>query len=172
MRSALLVLTLGYLMLAAETAWGLGLQVGLVRLDGVVPLIVWYGLRHPLPGGLLPVLGLALVAETFSYVPVGLYTLAYASGYLVVRYVEAQVMQQPLWQQALLVAFIGVVVMVILLTGSGAAELVWPWGICQALLYGLTAPIWFGFFYRVEACLPDRRRTFAFKEPGHNSRGG
>jgi len=111
-----------------------------------VPLVAWYGLQHPLPGGILAVLGLGILSEQMSAMPDGLYVLAYAGEYLMVRYILNHIVFTAAWQKMMLVSFLSIEVVAVLLIGSSAAELLWPWGFAQALLNGITAPFWFFVF--------------------------
>lgn len=143
MRSGFFVIFSGFVLLLLETAWGPGVQFGLIRPDGLVALLVWHALRSRLPEGILPVLGLGVLTETFTVLPWGLYILAFVGGYLAVRYVANQVMCVYFWQQMLMVLFVSVGSLVILLTGSGVADLFWPWGLIQAVINSLMCPVLF-----------------------------
>ncbi len=153
MRKGLVVIFLGYILLLIETALGDMFQFGLIRLDGIVPLIAWYGLNHGLPGGILPVLGLGVLSDPLSGLPAGLYSLGYAGEYLMIRYIVNHAKCAAPWQQMLLVSFVSIEVVTVLLTGSGAAEIIWPWGLIQALINGITAPLWFVVFDKAGADL-------------------
>jgi len=146
-----LVVFMGYFLLLFETAWGPVLQLGPVRPDGLVALVVWHGIRCSLPEGLLAVLALGVVVEPFTSLPVGLYPFAYAGGYLLVRYVSDHVILTERWQMMLLVFFVSTEVLVIILTGGGNADLFWPWGLGQAFLNGLLTPMFFLLFDTVSA---------------------
>jgi hypothetical protein len=143
LRSGFFVIFSGFVLLLMETAWGPGVQFGLIRPDGLIALLVWHALRSRLPDGILPVLGLGILTEAFTILPWGLYILAYAGGYLAVRYVVSHVMCVYLWQKMLMVSFVSVGFLVIVLTGSGVADLFWPWGLIQAILNGLICPAFF-----------------------------
>ncbi len=150
----------GYLILLLETAWGLGLQVGPVRLDGLCALVTWYGLGSPMPGGLLTALGLGVLAEPFSSLPGGLYIVSFSGAYMLVRYIHSHVVYPPLWQQVLLAGFISIGVETVLLVGSGATDLLWPWGFLQALLNGLTYPFWSRLFQSTEKLMAKLQAEF------------
>jgi len=145
-KKALLVICLGYILLLIETTLGLPFHFGHIQLDGLVPLIAWYGIQHPLPGGILAVLGLGILSEQMSAMPYGLYILVYAGEYLMIRYILNQIVCAAAWQQMMLVSFLSIEIVAVLLIGSGAAELLWPWGFAQALLNGIIAPLWFFVF--------------------------
>jgi cell shape-determining protein MreD len=153
LKKALVVIFFGYILLLIETALGFPFQSGQIRLDGLVPLIAWYGLQHPLPGGILAVLGLGILSEQMSAMPDGLYALAYAGEYLMIRYILNHILCAATWQQMMLVSFLSIEVVAVLLIGSGAAELLWPWGFAQALLNGVFAPFWFFVFNKTNSVI-------------------
>ncbi|MEA1867976.1 MAG: hypothetical protein U9N19_07760 [Thermodesulfobacteriota bacterium] len=152
-KKALLVIFFGYVLLLIETAMGFPFQLGQIRLDGLVPLVAWYGLQHSLPSGILAVLGLGILSEHMSAMPVGLYILAYAGEYLMIRYVLNHIVCAAAWQQMLLVSFLSIEVVAVLLIGSGAADLLWPWGFAQALLNGVFSPFWFFVFNKANSVI-------------------
>ncbi|MCK4426062.1 MAG: hypothetical protein KAV69_04880 [Deltaproteobacteria bacterium] len=119
----------------------------------MVPLIAWYGLQYSLPGGILAVLGLGILSEQLSAMPAGLYALAYAGEYLMIRYILNHIVCAAAWQQMILVSFLSIEVVAVLLIGSGAAELMWPWGFAQALLNGILAPFWFFVFDKANSVI-------------------
>jgi len=159
LRDGLVTILLGYSLLLIETTWGPVLQLGQVRLDGLVSLVAWYGLYHSLPEGIIPILILGIFCEALSGLPTGLYLLVYTSEYLTTRYILNHVVCITVWQQMLLVSFVSIEVMAVLLIGSGAAELMWPWGFGQTLLNGITAPLWFFVFDKIRSTytIKDRR---------------
>ncbi len=166
MKKALVVIFLGYVLLLIETAMGFPFQLGQIRLDGLVPLVAWYGLQYSLPGGILAVLGLGILSEQMSAMPVGLYVLAYTGEYLMIRYVLNHIVCAAAWQQIMLVSFLSIEVVAVLLIGSGAAELLWPWGFAQALLNGVLAPFWFFVFNKANSIISSEDMWFGVKE--HN----
>ncbi len=158
MRDGLITILLGYTLALIETTWGPLLQFEQVRLDGLVSLVVWYGLDHPLPGGIIPVLILGFLCEQLSGLPAGLYPLVYVSGYLITRYILNHVVCVTIWQQMLLVSFVSIEVIAVLLVGSGAVELIWPCGIGQILLNSIMAPLWFSVFDRIRSIYSEKDR--------------
>ncbi|MEA3385576.1 MAG: hypothetical protein U9Q89_03895 [Thermodesulfobacteriota bacterium] len=156
MKKALVVIFFGYVLLLIETALGFQFQLGQIRLDGLVPLVAWYGLQYPLPGGILAVLGLGILSEQMSAMPVGLYVLAYAGEYLMIRYILNHIVCAAAWQQMMLVSFLSIEVVVVFLIGSGAAELLWPWGFAQAMLNGVLASFWFFVFNKANSFISVR----------------
>lgn len=129
------------------------IQFGQIRLDGLVALVAWHALSNPLPGGLLTVLGMGMLCESVSVLTNGIYILTFSSAYLIVRYILNHVIYPPVWQQILLVAFISMIVVTATQIASGATELVWPWGVAQAFLNGITAPVWFKTFDWLILCI-------------------
>ena len=146
MKKVFVVIFFGYVLLLIETALCFPFQLGQIQLDGLVPLVAWYGLKHSLPGGILSILGLGILSEQMSAMPDGLYTLAYAGEYLMIRYILNHIVCVAAWQQMMLVSFLSIEVVAVLLIGSGAGEFLWPWGFAQALLNGVLAPFWFFVF--------------------------
>lgn len=134
----------------------------MIRPDGLMALVVWCGIKTPLPNGLAAILGLGLIAEAFTVTSRGLYIISFTTGYLMVRYILSHVITPYLWQRMFLVAFASTVCLTVLLTGSGDAELVWPWGILQAILNGILSPLYFFLFDKILACadyfIPTRKK--------------
>jgi len=153
LKKALIVIFFGYILLLIATALGFPFRSGQIRLDGLVPLVAWYGLQHPLPGGILAVLGLGILSEQMSAMPDGLYALAYAGEYLMIQYLLNHIVCATAWQQMMLVSFLSIEVVAVLLIGSGAAELLWPWGFAQALLNGILTPFWFFVFDKANSLI-------------------
>ena len=129
-----------------------------------MPLVAWYGLQHPLPGGILAVLGLGILSEQMSAMPDGLYALAYAGEYLMIQYLLNHIVCATALQQMMLVSFLSIEVVAVLLIGSGAAELLWPWGFAQALLNGALAPFWFFVFDKTNSVIFSEDKWLGVKE--------
>lgn len=162
MNTFIVILT-GYLLILIETTlWPISLT-GLIRPDGLIALVVWCGIKAPLPNGLTAILGLGLIAEAFTVISKGLYIISFTIGYLMVRYILNHVITPYLWQRMLLVTFISIVCLAVLLTGSGNAELIWPWGILQAVLNGMLSPLYLLLFDKILRLayyfVPDRKKT-------------
>jgi cell shape-determining protein MreD len=164
LKKGLIAIFFAYILLLIETALGPLFQFGQIRLDGLVPLIAWYGLQYSLPGGILAVLGLGILSEQLSAMPAGLYTLAYAGEYLMIRYILNHIVCAAAWQQMILVSFLSIEVVAVLLIGSGAAELMWPWGFAQALLNGILAPFWFSVFDKANSVIISEGLRLGVKE--------
>ncbi len=150
MRRAFLFLLTGYLLMVSETAWGNELQVGFVRIDGLLALIVWYAIRHPVAEGIMPVCLLGFMSTPLSALPSWSFVAGYALVYLTVRYIQFHVLELLMWQQMLIVMFTSLQAVIILTIVGGDVGLVWPWGIGQAILNGITAPVWFFLFNRMD----------------------
>ncbi len=146
MKKTLILVFWGYLLLLFQTSWGPVFQWGLVRLNGLVPLVVWYGFGVPMPGGLLAALALGVLCEPFSSIPGGLYIVAFSGAYLLVRYIHDHTIFLVLWQRCLVAVFVSIGVQTVLLLGSRAMDLLWPWALIQAALDGLTYPLWSRLF--------------------------
>ena len=145
-RDYIFFLALGFLLLVTESALGDMASFYGVRIDGVYALLVWFGVRVPMPEGLTPVLLLGVMAEGLTALHPGLYIGAYALAYLMVRYVVRHLMYTSMLHRILLVLFVSMNGTVIILAGGGRAELVWPWGVMQTVLNGLCAPFFLIFF--------------------------
>ena len=163
MKKAFVVILFGYVLLLIETALGFPFQLGQIKLDGLVPLVAWYGLKHSLPGGILSILGLGILSEQMSAMPDGLYTLAYAGEYLMIRYILNHIVCVAAWQQMMLVSFLSIEVVAVLLIGSGAGEFFWPWGFAQALLNGVLAPLWFLVFDKANSVFSNEDNLLGVK---------
>ncbi len=168
-------LLLGFLLLSAETALGRTASVYGVRIDGIYALIVWFGIRVPMPDGLTPVLLLGVMAEGLTALHPGFYIGAYTLAYLMVRYVVRHLMYTSMLHRILLVLFVSMNGTVIILAGGGHAELVWPWGVMQTALNGICAPFFFLFFNWLYDTIisqdeyPDARATNAhFRHKGNS----
>ncbi len=150
MRKAFFFLLTGYLLMVFETAWGNELQVGFIRLDGLLALIVWYALRHTVAEGFIPVCLLGLIAASLSALPPWIFVMDYAVVFLMVRYIQSHVLELMMWQRMLVVMFTSLQAVTILMIVAGDIGLVWPWGIGQSILNGITSPIWFFLFDRMD----------------------
>ncbi|MGQ9500172.1 MAG: hypothetical protein ACUVQ6_07480 [Dissulfurimicrobium sp.] len=144
-----IIIFTGYLLILTETTlWPISLT-GLIRPDGLMALVVWCGIKTPLPDGLTAILGLGLIAEAFTITSKGLYMISFTIGYLMVRYILSHVITPYLWQRMLLVSFVSTICLAVLLTGSGNTDLIWPWGIAQAILNGVSSPLYFLLFDKI-----------------------
>ncbi|RUM92576.1 MAG: hypothetical protein DSZ23_00720 [Thermodesulfatator sp.] len=146
MTDIICILVLGYLSAVFQSGAGFFLQVGYVRPDAIPALICWFSLRQELPQGIAGILLLSFIVSAFSIIPFYVFPLSYLIGYLTVRYIVSNVLEITNWQVYLLVGFVSIEIIVIQLAGSGNAELVWPWGLIQALLNMATAPLFVFFF--------------------------
>ncbi len=159
MKTGLFVILLGYILLLFECTIGSCIQYGPIRLDGLIPLVVWYGFHEKLPDGLITILLLGLLADTFTCAPLGLFVSALCVGYLLALYISSQIQYPNWWQQSLLVWFISAAIIVILMVGTKATGLIWPFGLLSALVVGCLSPIWFAFFDWLYSVLPEKRHS-------------
>lgn len=146
MKDTLFFLLLGYALLIMESALGNMASVWSMRVDGIFTLIVWFGVRVPMPEGFTPVLILGVMAEGLTALHPGLYVGSYILAYLMVRYVVNHLMYTSILHKVLLVLFVGMNSTVIILAGSGNVEMVWPWGAAQTMFDGMCAILFFPFF--------------------------
>jgi hypothetical protein len=123
-----------------------GIKSGYIALDIIIPFLVWWAMRTPLPAALLDTVAAAVLAELLSAMPPGLLIFSWATACLSTRYITGYITEPGTWQQMFIVAFVSMETTVILQTGSGAIELVWPWGILQVFLNAATAPLFFKIF--------------------------
>ncbi len=149
---------LGYAAAVFESSAGAFLQVGLVRLDALAALLCWFSLRQETLYGSIFILLFSLLLSTFSVLPVYVFPLSYLLGFFTVRYIAANVLELAPWQIYLITGFVSMEISVIQLVGSGNAELVWPWGLFQAVVNVFTAPVFMFIFNRVEALLRKLRK--------------
>lgn len=146
MKDTLFFLFLGYALLIMESAIGSTTSVYGMRVDGIFALIVWFGVRVPMPEGFTPVLILGVMAEGLTALHPGFYIGSYVLAYLMVRYVVSHLMYASILHKILLVLFVSMNGTVIILAGSGHVELVWPWGVAQTVFNGMCAILFLPFF--------------------------
>ncbi len=152
------LLIAGYLAAAFQSSAGAFLQVGLIRIDAMAALLCWYGLRQEAPQGVIAVAFLGLLISAFSIIPAYVFPLSYLMGFLTVRYIVSNVLELSKWQVYLVTGFVSMEISVIQLAGSGNVDLFWPWGLLQALLNVITAPLFMFIFDRMQAVLRKLRR--------------
>lgn len=148
----------GYIFILLETAWGNGLQVGMARIDFLVPLVAWYGFKTPLPEGLFLVLTLGILAEPFTVLPGGIQITVLVSAYLLIRYISGHIPGLRCWHKVPVVGFVAAESQILEMLLSGAAQYIWPWGVIQGGLAALIFPFlmlllefWEGLFSRFTA---------------------
>ena len=149
---------LGYMAAVLQSSAGALLQVGLVRLDALTALLCWYSLRRDALYGSVFVVVFGLLISSFSIIPAYVFPLSYLLGFLTVRYIVSNVLELSSWQVYLMTGFVSMEISVVQLAGSGSADLVWPWGVLQALVNVLTAPVLMAVFDRIEALLKKLRK--------------
>ena len=149
MKDTLFFLIFGYILLVMESAMGNMMSVWNMHIDGIFALIVWFGVRVPMPEGFTPVLVLGVMAEGLTALHPGFYIGSYILAYLMVRYVVSHLMYTSILHKIFLVLFVSMNGTVIILAGSGHAELVWPWGVAQTLFNGICAILFLPFFDRL-----------------------
>ena len=158
MREILFFIITGYVLLVMESSLGITGSHG-IRLDGLFSLLVWFGVRTGMPQGLTATIVLGAMAEGLTALPPGIYIGAYVLAYLMVRYIVSNLMDTTLLHKVLLVLFVSMNGMVIIFAGGGRMDLVWPLGVEQTVLNGITAPfflILFDWLYKL---------SFAEEEP-------
>ena len=136
----IVALCFGYLFLLLETAWGQGLQIGMARVDFLVPLIAWYGFKTPLPEGLFLVLILGILCEPFTIMAGGIYIIVLVSTYFLIRYISGHVPGLRYWYKVPVVAFVAAEGHVLEMLLSGAVQYIWPWAVVQGVLAALIFP--------------------------------
>ncbi len=146
MKEFLFFLVLGYVLLVIESAAGGAGTFHGIRVTGVFALIVWFGVKVPIPEGLTAVLVLGVMAEGMTALQPGLYIGAYALAYLMVRYVVSHLMYTSMLHKILLVFFVSMNGTVVLLAGGGHVDMVWPWGVLQTGLNGISALLFLALF--------------------------
>ena len=158
MIETLCLFILGYLAIVFQSSAGVFFQIGLIRLDALPALICWFSLRQKIPQGLPVVVLFGFLVSIFSTIPAYVFPLSYALGFLTVRYIVSNVLELSMWQVYLMVGFLSMEIIVVQLAVSGNPELVWPWGLCQAVLDAATAPVFMIFFNRFETVIKKIKR--------------
>ena len=151
MIEALCLFILGYVAAVFQSGAGAFFQIGLIRLDALPALICCYSLRQGLPYGALVITVFGLIVSCFSTMPAYVFPFSYIIGFLIVRYIVSNVLELANWQTYVLVGFLSMEIIVVQLAGSGNAELVWPWGLSQAVVNVVTAPVFIFFWNRLES---------------------
>ncbi len=149
---------LGYAAAVLQSSAGALLQVGLVRVDALAALLCWYSLRQDALYGAVFVVLFGLLISSFSIIPAYVFPLSYLLGFLTVRYIVSNVLELSSWQVYLMTGFVSMEISVVQLAGSGSVDLVWPWGVLQAFVNVLTAPVLMAVFGRIEALLKKLRK--------------
>lgn len=148
MKETVVFLIASYLAALYQTSIGTFLQTGYIRLDAIAAIICWYGLRRHTFEGILPVFFTGLMAAQFSVVPWFVFPFSYLVAFFTVRYIISNILEVAWIHVVLITGFISMEICVIQLVGSKNPELVWPWGVFQALLNGISAPFFLSFCNR------------------------
>ncbi len=130
----------GYFFVLLETAWGSGLQVGMTRVDFLIPLVAWYGFKTPLPEGLFFVLMLGILSEPFTVLGEGIHMTVLVSAYLLIRYISGHIPGLRCWHKVPVVGFVAAESQVLEMLLSGAAQYIWPWAMIQGIFAALLFP--------------------------------
>ncbi len=137
----LVAIFFGYFFILLESAWGSGLQVGMARVDFLIPLVAWYGFKTPLPDGLFLVLLLGILAEPFTVLSEGIYMTILVSAYLLVRYISGHMPGLRWWHKVPVVGFVAAESQILAMLLSGAAQFIWPWAIVQGIFAAMIFPV-------------------------------
>jgi rod shape-determining protein MreD len=146
MKRHLWFLLTSFLLMLLQITFFTGIKAGYIVVDFLTPFIVWWSLRTPLPEGILTVLAAGILADTLSALPPGLFIFAWSLGYLTTRYIARHLNGTTMWHNMFITGFVTMETVVILQVGSQAIDLVWPWGIGQALLNSVLTSLFFRFF--------------------------
>jgi len=115
------------------------LQIGLMRIDLLIPGLCWYGLMSSLPEGIFSVLAAGSFMDCVSGVGFGLYTSSLPAAYLLVRYIASNARMDLWWQKTVMVLLASFVFQAMARIFSGYVDTIWPWGAVQAVSDGLVA---------------------------------
>lgn len=157
------VAVLGALILVVlQTAFFPFLQLGCLRIDGLCTLIAWLGTTAPFsPASAAGGLAVAVMAAMSTSVTWKAVVPAYLIGLGAASYMGINIIDITYQQKILIAGFISLLVNSVMLTGSGSLDLVWPWGILQALVNLVTAPLFLFMFDKMVAVsrrlIPERK---------------
>ncbi len=146
MKQALLVLVLGYVILLFDVTIFAAMQISYFRIEGILPLVIWYSFRQRSLESIVVVILLALIAGTFTYASTGIWIISLCIGYILSCYIYNQIDNLTWYQDILLFWFLNTVMIVILMFGTDSTDLVWPYGVIEALLLSILTPFWFYIF--------------------------
>ncbi len=146
-----LTTAIAFVLMLMETALGRQIEWGFVRMDGVASLVVWCSLAVSFPFGLFWIFTISFIAEAFSSVTAGLYTLSFVLSYFFIQYTLSNIIISYVFQKMLLVAFTSLLTTTILLAAEGLADMIWPWAVMQAFFSGLASICFFYIFDRIFA---------------------
>ncbi len=146
MKESFLVILIGYIILLLDVTIFASIQFSNFRIEGIMPLVIWYGIRRRNFEPIVAVIILALIAGTFTYASTGIWIVCLCIGYLLASYIYSQIGNLIWYQHILLLWFLTSVMVVILMFGTDATDLIWPYGIIEAFILAILCPIWFYFF--------------------------
>ena len=139
------------------SAWGHLLEVNSVKINLLIPTIVWYAITsRDGAQGLLVIAITGFLYDLVSSNNIGTYILAMSVTYLLIRYVVAHASMEFWWQRLLLVVMISFIFQAALRTATGYIETVWPWGAFQAVADGLVSLGLFPIFHGLVPLLEQR----------------
>jgi len=158
MREFFLVILLGYIILLLDVTIFAAMQFSYLRIDGIMPLVIWYGFKRKSIEPILVVIILALIAGTFTYASTGIWIVSLCIGYLLSCYIYNQLDNLLWYQNILFFWFLITVMVVILMFGTDSTDLIWPYGIIESFILALLTPIWFYIFDLVSEFLFPQKR--------------
>ena len=138
----------GFVFLLIETSWCGVLRFGLVQIDGLFPLVVWYSMRAPYLKGFFSIFSLGLLSFLFSFT--SSYMIAFIISFLLIRFISSNICKITLFGKMVFTGLITLLAMIIVMSISNYPELIWPWAFLQACLNFLLAPLFFYFFDKFE----------------------
>jgi hypothetical protein len=157
-RHLLFIITAFTLILLQQTFFA-GIGFHYITIDPLTLFIIWWSIKHPLPEGIIEILGAAVLAEILSSLPAGMIIFSWTAGYLTARYIIRHFGENEKWHHIFIAGFVTMEMTVILQTGSNAMELVWPWGIGQAIINSVLAPLFFWCFDMLSGNMAQRLDT-------------
>ncbi len=146
MKEFILLIVIGYILLLLDVTIFASIQFSYFRIEGIIPLVIWYGLKCKNFEPIIVVIILALIAGTFTYASTSVWILCLCIGYILAYYIYSQISNLAWYQHILLLWFITSVMVVILMFGTDATDLIWPYGITEAFILAIFCPLWFYFF--------------------------
>ncbi len=164
MKAIIVFFVLSYLSLLLQSSWCILCNTYFVHLDPIPALICWFALNEKLLRGALTVAIFGLLASLFSCLSFFLFPLSYLTAFFTVYFIRANVLEIPNIQAYLITGFVSIEILVVQLAGSGSPELLWPWGIIQAILNIAIAPLVFGLCKKCIAILTDFTARFSHEQ--------
>ena len=150
MKTILVFLFLSYVSLLFESTWCIFCSLYFLHIDPLPALICWLSLKEDFWPGTLAVTVCGLMACLFSCLKFFLFPLAYLIGFFTVYFIRINMLELSKLQAYLITGFISIEMLVVQLAGSGSPELLWPWGLIQAVINFVIAPV---VFWLCNKCL-------------------